>query len=47
MIPNWYQTRNLDGSEVYPLDFYIERMKFFRASPPPDDWDGVFIFETK
>lgn len=27
MIPLWYQTRNPDGSEIYPVDFYIERMK--------------------
>ena len=28
-------------------DFYIERMKFFRDNPPPEDWDGVFTFTTK
>ena len=28
-------------------DFYIERMKYFRSNPPPEDWDGVFEFTTK
>jgi len=34
-------------SERPLYDFYIERMKYFRDNPPPDGWDGVFIFETK
>jgi len=28
-------------------DFYIERIKYFRSNPPPENWDGVFTFETK
>ncbi len=26
---------------------YIERIGYFRNNPPPADWDGVFVFETK
>ena len=32
--------------EVYPEDgattYFINRCQFFRANPPPDDWDGVW-----
>jgi adenylate cyclase len=28
-------------------DFYIERMKYFKNNPPPEDWDGVFTFTSK
>lgn len=34
-------------SERPLYDFYIERMKYFRNNPPPEDWDGVFTFTTK
>jgi adenylate cyclase len=26
---------------------YAERVIYFRKNPPPADWDGVFVFETK
>ena len=26
---------------------FIERIKKFKKSPPPDDWDGSYKFETK
>ena len=26
---------------------YLERIAHFRKSPPPADWDGVFVFTTK
>ncbi len=26
---------------------YAERIRHFRAHPPPPDWDGVFTFDTK
>ncbi len=42
MIPKWYQTRNPDGSEVYPLDFYIERMKNNQYFSRPAFGDGEF-----
>jgi adenylate cyclase len=28
-------------------DLYAERIAHFAANPPPEDWDGVFISETK
>jgi adenylate cyclase len=28
-------------------DEFLDRIKFFRANPPPSDWDGAWKFETK
>lgn len=28
-------------------DIYLERIAHFRAVPPPEDWDGVFVYTTK
>jgi adenylate cyclase len=28
-------------------DIYLERIAHFRAAPPPEDWDGVFVYTTK
>ncbi len=37
--------------EKYPDDapakLYIKRCKDYRFSPPPDDWDGVFVMTSK
>lgn len=33
--------------EDYPSNLYIERSYLYQASPPPDDWNGVFILMTK
>lgn len=37
--------------DTYPDDgpskVYIERCRTYKSSPPPDDWDGVFIMKTK
>jgi adenylate cyclase len=32
-------------AKLYKL--YLERVAHFRSSPPPADWDGVFVFTTK
>jgi adenylate cyclase len=32
-------------SKLYQV--YAERIAYFRKQPPPADWDGVFVFETK
>jgi adenylate cyclase len=38
----------LAGIDAEPLHaLYLERIRHFRANPPPEDWDGVFTFETK
>ncbi|MCX7192812.1 MAG: adenylate/guanylate cyclase domain-containing protein, partial [Proteobacteria bacterium] len=28
-------------------EIYAERVAHFRANPPPADWDGVYVFQTK
>ncbi len=28
-------------------DIYLERIAHFREAPPPEDWDGVFVYTTK
>lgn len=30
-----------------PCRIYIERSEVYRTSPPPDDWDGVFVMKSK
>ncbi len=32
-------------TELYGI--YMERIAHFRKSPPPSDWDGVYVFQTK
>jgi adenylate cyclase len=33
------------NSHLYQL--YRERVDYFRANPPGENWDGVFVFQTK
>jgi adenylate cyclase len=33
------------AAKLYPI--YAERVAYFRKNPPPADWDGVFVFQTK
>jgi adenylate cyclase len=28
-------------------DIYVERIAHFRETPPPENWDGVFVYTTK
>ena len=30
-----------------PSKLYLDRCKAFKETPPPEDWDGVFIMTTK
>ena len=30
-----------------PSKLYLDRCKAFKETPPPDDWDGVFVMSTK
>jgi hypothetical protein len=30
-----------------PSKVYYQRCKHYAENPPPDDWDGVFVFKTK
>jgi adenylate cyclase len=29
------------------FELYLERIRAFRETPPPDNWDGVFALQTK
>jgi adenylate cyclase len=31
----------------YLLNLYVERIRTFRENPPPADWNGVFVLDTK
>jgi adenylate cyclase len=31
----------------YPTQLHLERIKTYLQSPPPADWDGVFVMKTK
>lgn len=31
----------------YPSEMYLERSKIFEIEPPPEDWNGVFVMQTK
>jgi adenylate cyclase len=33
--------------EDAPANLYIERCKSYQHTPPPADWDGVYIMTTK
>jgi adenylate cyclase len=35
------------GSDDPAAAVYLERIAHLRAEPPPGDWDGVWVFETK
>ena len=43
--------RFVDALEIDPEDgpskVYLARCKHYIDSPPPDDWDGVFVMTTK
>ncbi|MCP4138341.1 MAG: tetratricopeptide repeat protein [bacterium] len=30
-----------------PSNLYLDRANNYKESPPPDDWDGVFVMTTK
>ena len=30
-----------------PSKIYLERCELYIESPPPEDWDGVFVMTTK
>ena len=42
------QFKMLDKSEPHALNaMYLTRIKQFKQTPPPKNWDGVFNYETK
>ena len=55
---NYYKSKNWDKAIEYfyqaykknedgPSLMYIERCKYYKDNPPPQDWDGVYIFHEK
>jgi len=54
-----FRSQNWDLAEVHLLNLqkvapdrklyqlYLDRVAIHRADPPPADWDGVFVFQTK
>jgi len=30
-----------------PSKVYYQRCQYYVENPPPEDWDGVFVFKTK
>jgi adenylate cyclase len=51
-LQNWEQAertfRHLAEAYRHPLyALYLERIAYFRANPPPDGWDGVFVYTRK
>lgn len=50
---NWKEAMNCFETSLrampsdYPSQLYLERSDLYRASPPPKDWNGVFIMMTK
>jgi len=39
--------RTYDATLAAFYDLYAERIRHFEANPPPPDWDGVFVSDTK
>ncbi len=37
---------SIDSSD-YPSEMYLERSRVFEIEPPPGDWNGVFVMQTK
>ena len=49
-----FLTKMLQGFLVLPgfglaylFDLYSDRIRVFEENPPPADWNGVFVLETK
>ena len=40
--------REIDGFGLgYLLDLYAERIRVFLENPPPPDWNGVVVLDSK
>ncbi len=37
---------SIDSSD-YPSEMYLERSRLYELEPPPADWNGVFVMQTK
>jgi tetratricopeptide (TPR) repeat protein len=45
-IRSFEQALSIDPEDG-PSDVYLNRSKQYKANPPADDWDGVFVMTTK
>ncbi len=45
-IAEFREVLNLNSHDKAAM-MYIERCEHFTANPPPDDWDGVWVMESK
>ena len=43
----YYFTKAYEINEDGPSLMYIDRCKYYKEMPPPEDWDGVYVFKTK
>lgn len=39
--------QGMDKEESGLYDVYLERIQHYKTTPPPSNWDGTFIFESK
>ena len=40
-------TLDLDGRFTHLYDLYEARIAAFEANPPPPDWSGIYVAESK
>ena len=45
-LASFEQALQIDPSDG-PARVYAERCRHYIESPPPEDWDGVFVMQTK
>ena len=45
-IERFNEALTVDPSDA-PSQLYIERSRLYLATPPPEEWDGVFVLKTK
>lgn len=45
-LASFEQALEVDPSDG-PARVYAERCRHYIENPPPEDWDGVFVMQTK
>ena len=45
-IAAFQEALNIEANDE-PARLYLERCRAYQTTPPPDDWDGVFVMKTK
>lgn len=46
-IRTFHESEKIRGREDKAVKMLVERIEYFRKSPPPDNWDGAFTREHK